>query len=441
MPSKVYLPAPPARRLPRHAWLGLWPGRPQVDHLLPREPGTRPPVGHGHDLHLQRPRWPADGAGRRALVDRARTGAVAAATQESARDDPASVGIVGCGLHGAWAARFLAAAEYGPGGCFDPDPEAAGRLAGELGGEAGSLDDALGCDVVTCVTPGNEPVVTAGALRPGVHLNMLGADGPGKAEAEVAASSAARSSATSGARRSTAGADGRRRGRAGRARPGHELGAVLTGARRVAGRTPRRPVRLDRAGDPGPGPLHALMEAHARASWGHGRRCREGAAVLAAVVALAVPAGPSAPARPHLLGPDLGGDRRRLRALARLRPWLRIGTRPSATTERRCAGRSASSPQGHRRPLVGQRAQDRQLPTGARLRRSCASLASHGAPGKGRDLDHHPDGQARRDGVTTCRSRRVSGRPRGPNGSGPARPQARGRTGRSPRHAHADAAV
>jgi alanine dehydrogenase len=34
------------------------------------------------------------------------------------------------------------------------------------------------------VTPGNEPVVRAADLRPGVHLNMLGADGPGKAEAE-----------------------------------------------------------------------------------------------------------------------------------------------------------------------------------------------------------------------------------------------------------------
>jgi alanine dehydrogenase len=37
---------------------------------------------------------------------------------------------------------------------------------------------------VTCVTPGNEPVVTTGDLRPGLHLSMLGADGPGKAEAE-----------------------------------------------------------------------------------------------------------------------------------------------------------------------------------------------------------------------------------------------------------------
>jgi ornithine cyclodeaminase/alanine dehydrogenase-like protein (mu-crystallin family) len=113
-----------------------------------------------------------------------RTGAVAAvAAQELGREDARTVGIVGCGLHGAWAARCLAAAEYGPGICFDPDPEAAGRLAGELGWEAGGRDEALECDVVTCVTPGSSPVVEERDLRPGLHLNMLGADGPGKAEA------------------------------------------------------------------------------------------------------------------------------------------------------------------------------------------------------------------------------------------------------------------
>jgi alanine dehydrogenase len=117
-----------------------------------------------------------------------RTGAVAAvAAQELAREDAETVGILGCGLHGAWAARCLAAAEYGPGVCFDPNPEAAGRLAGELGWEAGGREDALACDVVTCVTPGYEPIVLEQDLRPGLHLNMLGADGPGKAEAEVAA--------------------------------------------------------------------------------------------------------------------------------------------------------------------------------------------------------------------------------------------------------------
>jgi ornithine cyclodeaminase/alanine dehydrogenase-like protein (mu-crystallin family) len=115
-----------------------------------------------------------------------RTGAVAAvAAQELASEDARTVGIVGCGLHGSWAARCLAAAEYGPGICFDPSPEAAGSLAGELGWEAGTREDALTRDIVTCVTPGSQPVVRAGEAHPGTHLNMLGADAPGKAEAEI----------------------------------------------------------------------------------------------------------------------------------------------------------------------------------------------------------------------------------------------------------------
>ena len=117
-----------------------------------------------------------------------RTGAVAAvAAQELGPEDARTVGIIGCGFNGGWSARCLAAAEFGPGICFDVDAEAAGSLAGELGWEAGSLDEALACDVVTCVTPGDEPVVRLAALHPRLHLNMLGADGPGKAEAEVEA--------------------------------------------------------------------------------------------------------------------------------------------------------------------------------------------------------------------------------------------------------------
>jgi alanine dehydrogenase len=119
-------------------------------------------------------------------VTQLRTGAAAAvATQELAREDARSVGILGCGVNGSWAARCLAAAEYGPGVCFDPDPDRAGALAGELGWDVGSREDALACDAVACVTPGNEPVVTTADLRPGLHLSMLGADAAGKAEAEV----------------------------------------------------------------------------------------------------------------------------------------------------------------------------------------------------------------------------------------------------------------
>jgi alanine dehydrogenase len=185
MPPKVYLDASPNgdfRAMPARGagiailkWVTSFPGNPAAG--LPVVMGVIcvSSLTDGEPLALIDVR----------AVTALRTGAVAAvAAQELAREDAASIGMVGCGLHGAWAARCLAAAEYGPGVCFDPDPDAAGRLAGELGWEAGSREDALACDVATCVTPGAEPVVGLADLRPGLHLNMLGADGPGKAEAE-----------------------------------------------------------------------------------------------------------------------------------------------------------------------------------------------------------------------------------------------------------------
>jgi ornithine cyclodeaminase/alanine dehydrogenase-like protein (mu-crystallin family) len=115
-----------------------------------------------------------------------RTGAVAAVAAV-ALSAGGSSGLVGCGVNGSWAARCLAAAGFGPGVCHDADMDAAERLAAELGWRAGSRAEALACDVVTCVTPGHGIVIDAGDLRPGMHLNMLGADGPGKAEASVGA--------------------------------------------------------------------------------------------------------------------------------------------------------------------------------------------------------------------------------------------------------------
>jgi ornithine cyclodeaminase/alanine dehydrogenase-like protein (mu-crystallin family) len=188
MPPKTYLQADPAgdfRAMPAKGggiailkWVTSFPGNP--DRGLPVVMGAIcvSSLADGELLALVDVR----------AVTALRTGAVAAvAAQELARPDAATVGIVGCGLHGTWAARCLAEAEYGPGVCFDPDPDAAGRLAGELGWEVGALDDALACDVVTCVTPGLEPVIEEAHVRPGLHLNMLGADAAGKSEATPAA--------------------------------------------------------------------------------------------------------------------------------------------------------------------------------------------------------------------------------------------------------------
>ncbi|HEX7300646.1 MAG TPA: ornithine cyclodeaminase family protein [Solirubrobacteraceae bacterium] len=188
MPPKVYLESPghgdframPARGdgLAMLKWISSFPGNPE------RGLATVMGVVVLSDASTSAPVALLDARSVTAL----RTGAVAAvAAQAIACDDASSVGVIGCGLHGAWAARCLAAAGYGPGVCCDPRPDAAGALARELGWTAGDRGAALACDVVCCVTPGVEPVVDVGHLRPGLHLNMLGADGPGKAEATVEA--------------------------------------------------------------------------------------------------------------------------------------------------------------------------------------------------------------------------------------------------------------
>jgi alanine dehydrogenase len=188
MPPKVYLESPPYgdfRAMPARGaglallkWVTSFPGNPERG--LPTVTG----VVCLSDATTGQPLMLLDARSVTAL----RTGAIAAvATQALAADGEMSVGVIGCGLHGAWSARCLAAAGYGPGVCHDPREPAAQALAAELGWRAGSRVEALGCSIVCCVTPGTEIVLDAGDLRPGMHLNMLGADGPGKSEASAGA--------------------------------------------------------------------------------------------------------------------------------------------------------------------------------------------------------------------------------------------------------------
>ena len=188
MPAKVYLESPPFgdfRAMPARGdgfallkWVTSFPGNPALGFPTVTGVICLSSAENGEPLMLLDAR----------SVTALRTGAVAAvAAVALAPQDARSVGIVGCGLHGAWAARCLAAAGYGPGVCHDPRESVAGALARELGWERGSRAEALRCDVVCCVTPGTEVVVDGGSLHAGLHLNMLGADGPGKAEASVGA--------------------------------------------------------------------------------------------------------------------------------------------------------------------------------------------------------------------------------------------------------------
>jgi len=187
MPPKVYLDSPPGdfRAMPARGdgiallkWVTSFPDNPKRGL----------PVVTGLILVSD-----AETGGELAIVDcrsvtSLRTGAAAAVSALALAPAGATrVGLIGCGVNGAWAARCLRAAGYGPGVCHDVDPAAAAALAAELGWSAGTREEAAGEDVLVTVTPGHVPVVLGSDLRPGQHLAVLGADAPGKSEVELAA--------------------------------------------------------------------------------------------------------------------------------------------------------------------------------------------------------------------------------------------------------------
>jgi alanine dehydrogenase len=186
MPAKVYLDSPPHgdfRAMPAAGdgiailkWVTSFPGNSTRD--LPTVTGTI--LVSDADTG----RWLALVDGR--SVTALRTGAAAAIASQALESDTAQrVGLIGSGLHGRWAGACLKTAGYEEGVCADINPAASRAAADELGWSVGSLSEAMACDVITLVTPGYEPVMDASHLRPGMHINALGADGPGKAEMTV----------------------------------------------------------------------------------------------------------------------------------------------------------------------------------------------------------------------------------------------------------------
>jgi alanine dehydrogenase len=188
MPAKVYLESPPHgdfRAMPARGdglallkWVTSFPGNPERG--LPVVAGlvVLSDAATGEPLAIIDCR----------AVTWLRTGAAAAVSAAALSSSRArSAGVIGCGVNGAWAARCLAMAGYGPGVCADLDAEAAQAVADELGWTVGSRDEAATQDIVVTVTPGDRPVLLASDLRPGQHIAVLGADVHGKAEVEPAA--------------------------------------------------------------------------------------------------------------------------------------------------------------------------------------------------------------------------------------------------------------
>jgi ornithine cyclodeaminase/alanine dehydrogenase-like protein (mu-crystallin family) len=114
-----------------------------------------------------------------------RTGAAAALAAETLGLPGARAAVVGAGVNGRAAARSLKALGRDV-LLWDVDGERAHSVAAGLGvGVAASQAEALATEVVVTVTPGKQILLREGSLRPGQHVSLMGADGPGKAEIAV----------------------------------------------------------------------------------------------------------------------------------------------------------------------------------------------------------------------------------------------------------------
>ena len=113
-----------------------------------------------------------------------RTGAAAVLAAEALGLE-GTAAVIGAGVNGRAAARtFVARGQEVL--LWDVDTARAASAAEELGARvAASREEALAADRVVTVTPGNEVLFPAGSLRPGQHVSLMGADGPGKAEIAV----------------------------------------------------------------------------------------------------------------------------------------------------------------------------------------------------------------------------------------------------------------
>src|SRR4051795_10619828 len=111
-----------------------------------------------------------------------RTGAAAVLAAETlGRPDAATAAVVGAGVNGRAAVESFVASGREP-LVWDLDSARAEAAAAELGGRAVAREEALVADLLVTVTPGKELLLPAGSLRPGQHVSLMGADGPGKAE-------------------------------------------------------------------------------------------------------------------------------------------------------------------------------------------------------------------------------------------------------------------
>jgi ornithine cyclodeaminase/alanine dehydrogenase-like protein (mu-crystallin family) len=118
-------------------------------------------------------------------VTAVRTGAAAVLAAETlGRKDAETAAVVGAGVNGEATARTFAARGRAP-LVWDVDETRARAVADRVGGRVATREEALAADLLATVTPGRQVLLPEGSLRPGQHVSLMGADGPGKAEIAV----------------------------------------------------------------------------------------------------------------------------------------------------------------------------------------------------------------------------------------------------------------
>ena len=121
-------------------------------------------------------------------VTSVRTAAVSAvATRLLAREDARVLAILGAGVQGKAHLEALAPVRsFEEVRVFAPNATHAGEVAGDRASVAASAEEAVrGADVIVLATTSREPVVRREWLRPGTHVNAIGASVPSARELDV----------------------------------------------------------------------------------------------------------------------------------------------------------------------------------------------------------------------------------------------------------------
>src|SRR5438105_6865708 len=181
MPPKVYVPAYPEGDFRAMPALGAGHALLKWVTSFPGNPAQGLPTVTGLVLLSDATNGTLKAALDAAAVTALRTGAAAVLAAETLGRG-ATAAVVGAGVNGEAAARtFIARGR--PVALYDVDHARAEAVAARIDAQvAASREDALAADVVVTVTPGREILFEQGSVRPGQHVSLMGADGPGKQE-------------------------------------------------------------------------------------------------------------------------------------------------------------------------------------------------------------------------------------------------------------------